>query len=137
MTSVTPEFVEYIPADGKNLVPGVVYISMKHRMVVHRCACGCGQLSEFMLDPIRFRMAYDGESVSFHPSIGNSNLRCRSHYWIRRNRIEWHAPMDDRTIDRAAAREFARAVEKRHAGWDDRRARIEGFWRRLARRLRG
>ena len=87
LTSVTPSFVEYIPADGENLLPGIVYISMKHGMVVHRCPCGCGQLSEFMLDPIRYRMEYDGEAVSFEPSIGNSNLRCRSHYWIRGNQV--------------------------------------------------
>ena len=27
MMSVTPKFVEYIPSDGGDLVPGVVYIS--------------------------------------------------------------------------------------------------------------
>ena len=34
--SVTPQFVEYIPSDNKDLLPGIVYISMKHNTVVHR-----------------------------------------------------------------------------------------------------
>ena len=54
LKSVIPKFVEYIPQDGEELVQGIVYISMKHNTVVHRCPCGCGGLSEFMLDPIRF-----------------------------------------------------------------------------------
>lgn len=115
LKSVTPEFVEHIPADGKELVPGIVYISMKHKTVVHRCPCGCGELSEFMLDPIRFRIEYDGKSVTFDPSIGNSNLQCRSHYWIRRNEIRWCAPMQEWATEQAQRRELASATKKREA----------------------
>ena len=125
MMSVTPEFVEYIPSDGEDLLPGVVYISMAHGTVVHRCPCGCGQLSEFTLDPIRFRIEYDGHSVTFCPSIGNSNLECRSHYWIRENRIEWCPPMDAWTTKRAERRELSAALEERNAGKISLRARIE------------
>ena len=107
MMSVTPKFVEYIPSDGDDLVSGVVYISMTHCTVVHRCPCGCGQLSEFTLDPIRFRIEYDGNSVTFDPSIGNSNLECRSHYWIRENRIEWCPPMDEWATKQAQKRELS------------------------------
>ena len=113
LKSITPKFVEYIPADGKELVPGIVYISMKHKTVVHRCPCGCGELSEFMLDPIRFRIEYDGRSVTFDPSIGNSNLQCRSHYWIRQNQIRWCAPMQDWETAQAQKWEFTRALEER------------------------
>ena len=89
LKTITPKFVEFIPTEGKDLILGIVYISMKHGMVVYRCPCGCGGLSEFMLDPIRFRMEYDGSNVTFHPSIGISYLECRSHYWIPRqpNRV--------------------------------------------------
>ncbi len=128
MTSVIPEFVEYIPADGKDLVPGLVYISMKHKTVVHLCPCGCGQLSEFMLDPIRFRMEYDGISVTFDPSIGNSNLKCRSHYWIRENRIWWCEPMEDWATKLAEGREFARALDQRKADKNNRKTSIGDWW---------
>ena len=113
LKTITPEFVEYIPANGDDLISGNVYISMKHGMVVYRCPCGCEGLSEFMLDPIRYRMEYDGINVSFYPSIGISYLKCRSHYWIRDNQIQWCAPMEDWEIAKARRRELASALEVR------------------------
>ncbi len=134
LRSVIPEFVEYIPSDGKDLVPGVVYISMKHRTVVLRCPCGCGQLSEFVLDPIRFRMMYDGKSVTFDPSIGNSNLKCRSHFWIRNNQILWCSPMQRWATRQAQEREAAQALKERKATQTGARARFRGFLKGLTRR---
>ena len=113
LKTIIPEFVEYIPANGDDLISGNVYISMKHGMVVYRCPCGCEGLSEFMLDPIRYRMEYDGINVSFYPSIGISYLKCRSHYWIRDNQIQWCAPMEDWEIAKARRRELASALEVR------------------------
>ena len=115
LKAITPQFVEYIPSEGKGLIPGIVYISMKHKMVVHRCPCGCGGLSEFMLDPIRFRMEYDGTNVTFKPSIGNSYLECRSHYWIRNNRIQWCPPMGDWETKQAERLELSTALKVREA----------------------
>ena len=114
LQTITPEFVEFIPTEGTDFILGIVYISMKYGMVVYRCPCGCGGLSEFMLDPIRFRLEYDGTKVSFYPSIGIPYLECRSHYWIRDNRIEWCAPLRDWETKLAQSREFARALEVRN-----------------------
>lgn len=125
---LTPRFVEFIPAEGKDLIPGIVYISMKYNTVVHRCPCGCGGLSEFTLDPIRFRIEYDGKSVTFSPSIGNSNLQCRSHYWIRGNHIQWCTPMKDWETKAAQRRELGRAREERKAIVMDRKTRISRCW---------
>ena len=127
LKAITPEFVETIPAEGKDLILGIVYISMKHNMVVYRCPCGCGGLSEFMLDPIRFRLEYDGTNLSFYPSIGIPYLECRSHYWIRDNRIEWCAPMEDWETELAQRRELSRALEVRRAG--------ERNWKRALRKV--
>ena len=127
LKTITPKFVEFIPTEGKDLVPGIVYISMKHGTVVYRCPCGCGGLSEFMLDPIRFRLEYDGANVSFYPSIGIPYLECRSHYWIRDNRIEWCAPLEDWESELAGRRELSRALEVRRAG--------ERNWKRAVRKL--
>ena len=129
LKAITPEFVETIPTEGKDLILGNVYISMKHNMVVYRCPCGCGGLSEFMLDPIRFRLEYDGTSVSFYPSIGISYLECRSHYWIRDNRIEWCAPMKDWESYQAQRRELARALEVRKAGERNWKSSIRRVWK--------
>ena len=129
LKSITPEFVEYIPTDGDDLITGVVYITMKHGMVVYRCPCGCERLSEFMLDPIRYRMEYDGSSVSFYPSIGIPYLECRSHYWIRNNQIQWCAPMEDWEIEKAQKREFANALEVRDR---EKNKGIRQLWSRFA-----
>ena len=102
---------------------------MKHGMVVFRCPCGCGGLSEFMLDPIRFRLEYDGAKVSFYPSIGIPYLECRSHYWIRDNRIEWCAPLEDWETERAQKRELARALEVRGAEESRRSKNIGKLWK--------
>ena len=111
-TTLVPKFVELIPPNDE-LVPGVIYISAKYKTVVHRCPCGCGGLSEFVLDPARHVMIYDGETVTFDPSIGISYLDCRSHYWIRRNRVEWCLPMRDWEIERARERERREALGTR------------------------
>lgn len=136
LKTIRPEFVEYIPSEGKDLLPGIVYISMKHRTVVHRCPCGCGGLSEFVLDPIRFRMEYDGDSVSFSPSVGNSNLLCRSHYWIRENEIQWCSPMGVRATKEAQRRELATAVGTRTAEQDRRKGIIGQLWNRFVKCLK-
>ena len=133
LKAITPKFVECIPTEGKDLIPGIVYISMKHNMVVHRCPCECGGLSEFMLDPIRFRMEYDGRSVTFEPSIGNSNLQCRSHYWIRDNQIQWCSPMEDWETKQAQRRELSRALEVREAEEWNRKKGIGKLWKRFGR----
>ena len=133
LKSIIPEFVEYIPARGEDLIPGIVYISMKHKTVVQRCPCRCGGLSEFMLDPIRFRMEYDGRNVSFYPSVGNSYLKCRSHYWIQDNQIQWCAPMADWETEQARRRELSRALEVHEKEDSSRRITIGNLLRRFTR----
>ncbi len=115
METLTPKFVELIPANSEELMQGIIYICAKHKTVVHRCPCGCGGLSEFVLSPTRFRMTYDGDSVTFSPSVGNPHLGCRSHYWIRGNQIEWCLPMQDWEISHAREREHRETLKARKA----------------------
>jgi len=88
--SITPEFVELMPP---RLEPGLLYISLEYRVTKHLCACGCGQPIVLPLHPGQWRFSYDGENVSLAPSVGNDGLDCRSHYWIRNGRIDWHTPL--------------------------------------------
>ena len=32
---------------------------------------------------------FDGRTISLNPSIGNWSYPCRSHYWIKGNRVVW------------------------------------------------
>ena len=45
----------------------------------------------------RAKRIYDGRTT-LHPSIGNWNFPCRSHYWIRRDRVEWAPAWSDEEI---------------------------------------
>ena len=77
-------FVRNVP---RELEPGVLYISMEYATAVHSCCCGCGDRVVTPFTPTDWKMTFDGDSVSLHPSIGNWNQKCRSHYVIRRNRV--------------------------------------------------
>ena len=103
------EFVEFVP---KELEEGVLYVSVPYSTTVHKCACGCGSKIALPLSPTKWRLMWDGETVSLWPSIGNWSYPCRSHYWIEQGRIEW-APAW--THDEIQAN---RAIDKaRHDGY--------------------
>lgn len=85
-TVLTHEFVEYIPDD---LQDGTIYVSVAYATVAHKCCCGCGSEVVTPLSPTDWELTFDGQSVSLDPSIGNWNFPCRSHYWIKRNRVRW------------------------------------------------
>ena len=80
------KFVENIPED---IDEGIIYVSIPFETVIHKCACGCGTEIVTPLSPAEWNLNFDGESISLHPSIGNWSLNCKSHYWIRKNKVEW------------------------------------------------
>ena len=84
-TAFVPAFVEFIP---NTLEPGVIYVSIRFRTVSHLCASGCGEEITTHLGRHDWTLEYDG-SVSLRPSIGNFDLPCRSHYFIRHNKVVW------------------------------------------------
>lgn len=73
-------FVDDIP---EQLDSGVIYVSMRYATAVHLCCCGCTREVVTPLAPAQWKLTFDGENVSLHPSIGSWNLPCRSHYIIR------------------------------------------------------
>jgi hypothetical protein len=100
LTTITPEFVDTVPPDDE-LKDGVIYISEKYSCAIHMCACGC-RVKTVM--PINYKqedgtmttfgwdytwVATDSVSVTFSPSVGNMQFPCKSHYFIRNNKIEW------------------------------------------------
>ena len=80
------EFVEFIP---ENIEEGCIYISIEYATAVHKCCCGCGSEVVTPLSPSDWSLLFDGESISLHPSIGNWNFKCCSHYFIRYNNVIW------------------------------------------------
>lgn len=84
MKTIQHKFVEFIP---DVIEEGVMYISLQYCTVIHKCVCGCGNEVVTPLSPTDWEITYNGKSVSLTPSIGNWNFECKSHYWIKKNRI--------------------------------------------------
>jgi hypothetical protein len=98
----TPRFVEVMP---EMLEDGVLYVSMIYALATHKCACGCGEEVVTPFSPTDWQLAFDGERVSLQPSIGNWNFACRSHYWIKGNRVRWSVGMSQLQIEDGRARD--------------------------------
>lgn len=86
ITTIKLVRVEYIP---KRLEPGVLYVAEKFGAAVHLCACGCGWKVSTPLAPTEWALEETAEGPSLTPSIGNWQLPCRTHYWIRDGNIVW------------------------------------------------
>jgi hypothetical protein len=78
------QFVRHLP---DKLSPGILYISMEYATASHLCCCGCGEEVVTPFAPAQWKMTFDGNAVSLHPSIGNWLLKCRSHYLLRDGRV--------------------------------------------------
>lgn len=81
------------PEEG-DLDEGVLYIVDDSPYVQYLCPCGCG--SDVLLPTNKHERGYDGwgfvetgGAVSLSPSVYSSGLPCKSHYFIRNNRIDW------------------------------------------------
>jgi hypothetical protein len=78
------------------LEDGVLYVVDGPHYVEYNCPCGCGNV---VMIPYFKDMADRGDygwgmtehdgKVSLTPSVFSSSWPCRSHYFIRQNRIEW------------------------------------------------
>lgn len=128
-----PRFTKSIP---ENIDDGILYISREYGMAAHRCCCGCGREVITPLSPTDWRLIVVGDVVSLKPSIGNWGFPCRSHYWIKRNRVEWSYGMSDEEI--AAGRAYDRSRKERYYGRQQATPSTpphvplrEGFWTRL------
>lgn len=83
---LTHSFVEFIP---RELEANTIYVSIPYATAIHNCCCGCGNRVVTPISPADWKLIFDGRSISLDPSIGNWNFPCRSHYWIRNNRVVW------------------------------------------------
>jgi hypothetical protein len=99
-----PQFVEYIP---RSLEEGVLYVSKRFRTASHLCACGCGTKIVTPLRETEYKMRVRRSAVSLHPSIGNWDHSCQSHYLIKDNRVVWAKSMSRAQIEDNRVRDEA------------------------------
>ena len=78
------KFVKSVP---RVLEPGILYISLDYGTAVHSCCCGCGEEVVTPITPTDWNLTFDGVSISLSPSVGNWNLKCRSHYFVRKGKV--------------------------------------------------
>lgn len=88
-------FIELIP---ERIEEGVLYISIEYCTAIHKCICGCGNEVVTPFSPTDWKLSFNGKSVSIHPSIGNWNFECQSHYWIKNNKIEFASLWTEKEI---------------------------------------
>lgn len=105
------QFVENVP---EQLSEGVLYIAANYSVCVHLCFCGCGNEVSTPLDPTDWKLYFDGEAISLSPSIGSWSLPCRSHYFIRQNKVQWVGDWSDEQI--RAARQSDQMLKARFYG---------------------
>jgi hypothetical protein len=96
------EFADQIPDD---LSEGTLYVSMRFGTVIHLCACGCGNQTVTPLGTNDYKLIYDGETITLHPSVGNWNFSCRSHYFVRHNKVVWASEWTEGQIAAGRARD--------------------------------
>lgn len=101
---LTPEIVKLAP---KALQSGVLYISPKYKTALHLCCCGCGEKVVTPLSSAEWRVQLVDGKATLHPSIGNWSMACKSHYWIRGNRVQWAGHITPRQIKAVHQRDTA------------------------------
>lgn len=94
------QFSDLIPED---LNEGILYVSAKFNTVTHLCACGCKSEVVTPLSPSDWNITHNGKNITLYPSIGNWDLPCQSHYWIRNNEVEWAPKWSRERIERNRA----------------------------------
>lgn len=142
MKILTHRFVDKVP---KEIEDGVIYVSIPFETVIHKCCCGCGNEVVTPLSPADWSLTFNGESISLDPSIGNWSFPCRSHYWLKENRVVWSTRWSEREIqegrqrDQAGRQAYYGKPEQRKTVPDQGSqqvvpAKAKGsFWRRLFR----
>ncbi|MGW7824118.1 DUF6527 family protein [Streptomyces puniciscabiei] len=131
-TRLSHTFADHFP---DRLQPGVLYVSIPFATAAHLCCCGCGNEVVTPLSPTDWKLTFDGKTISLHPSIGNWNFPCHSHYWIQHNQIRW-APAVRWPSPSANSADDTRASAPSRLDADAQANRQDLFPRRLVQRLR-
>lgn len=102
------KFVDLIPDE---IPSDTLFISLEYGTCVHLCGCGCKNEVVTPLSPSDWKLTYDGETISLHPSIGNWSFDCRSHYFVKNNKISWCKDSGD-VLTRQAQRASEQPMNK-------------------------
>lgn len=99
------KFVEFMP---KCLETEILYVSERFKVAAHMCPCGCGNKIVTPLGPSEWSFSEKKGRPTLSPSIGNWQIPCKSHYWIRGGEIEWSYQWSEERIEAGRKRDHAR-----------------------------
>ncbi|SRR6266403_1306391 len=116
--------VHYMPSE---LQPGVLYVSDEFEIAAHLCACGCEAKVRTPLDHTEWKLEETTDGPSLYPSIGNWQLPCQSHYWIRNGQTIWAPSWTPEEIAEGRRCEIARR-EAYYEGLHKEPSRWRSFW---------
>jgi len=102
------EKVEFVP---KALEPATLYVSERYKVAVHLCACGCENKVTTPLGPAEWAFHSENGKPTLYPSIGNWQIPCKSHYWIKNGEIIWSYAWTDEQIERGRTNDQQRLEE--------------------------
>ena len=122
--------IERVVTMPGKLEPGVLYVSDEFGTAAHLCACGCGSKIRTPLGPTEWSLWETAAGPTLHPSVGNWQKPCRSHYVINEGAIEWAGDMSDEKV-----LEGRMAEQKRRDDYYERLYPI-GFWAQLWGRIK-
>lgn len=126
------EHVRYMPAE---LLPDVLYVSEEFGTAAHLCACGCGKKVRTPLGPAEWALEETSTGPTLRPSIGNWQLPCRSHYWIRQGQIVWAEPWTPEEIAEGRRREEERRLAHYEELGRKRPRALVRLWHRIRKKL--
>lgn len=89
-----PDLIYAMLPGEPSLEDGVIYVVDGTPYVEYNCPCGCGGV--VMLPTKNNQRDYEGwgfweqdGKVTLSPSVFSTGFPCKSHYFIRANRVEW------------------------------------------------
>lgn len=115
-------FLEFIP---DQLEEGILYVSIEYCTAIHLCVCGCRNKVVTPISPTDWKLTFNGNSISLHPSIGNWSFDCQSHYWIRNGFVEWSGSWSNTQILEGREADKSAKVEYYHTKQEVQTRRIE------------
>lgn len=95
---IKPVLVLELPKSAKDMKQGVLYLKQNKEdgtyESFHLCPCGCGEPVYLQYGgkgwDLKLNMEGDElKSVTINPSVGCFDFPCKSHYFIRDNKIIW------------------------------------------------
>lgn len=126
--------VQFMP---KVLEPGILYVAEEFGAAAHLCACGCGAKIRTPLGPTDWKFEETTSGPNLHPSVGNWQQPCQSHYWIYRGRVIAAPKWSRGEIASGRAFEHARHRAYYEEAPEHDSDGFERFWRWVRRKFRG